>query len=291
MNQQHIPVLASETLDQLNPCPGDHYLDLTAGYGGHATLVWNRIKPSGKMTLVDRDQNAISALQSLYGDNQNVEFLHEDFLSASNRLLKENRSYDLILADLGLSSPHIDKAERGFSFGMAGPLDMRMDPRQALTAADLVNKATAEELVRIFRDYGEITGANRLARRLIERRPFTNTTELALAVARIKPSKNRIHPATKVFQALRIAVNDEIRLLEQSLPLWLQLLKPGGRLAVISFHSLEDRLVKQLFNEHGGPSYDATLEILTKKPVGPGAQETVFNPRARSAKLRSAQRK
>jgi 16S rRNA (cytosine1402-N4)-methyltransferase len=193
------------------------------------------------------------------------------------------------LADLGVSSPHLDNASRGFSIRLDGPLDMRMDDRQKLTADVIVNSYPEVELRDIIRKYGEEPRANKIARSIVENRPLHSTHELAKLVARHSQGpRSKVHPATRTFQALRMAVNDELNLLEQSLPLWTQLLAPGGRIVVISFHSLEDRAVKQAFNADAGNRYDATLRLLTKQPVTAGENEKVSNPRARSAKLRAA---
>lgn len=293
MNQtktKHEPVLLQEVLDVLAPKEAEHYLDLTAGYGGHASAVLERIGKTGSATLVDRDQNAIDYLAERFKGNKQVRRIHDDFLHASRELVAVGEQYDMILVDLGVSSPHLDKAERGFSFAHEGPLDMRMDNRQGLTAAEVVNMWSADELTRIFREYGEVNRAHRLADAIIAQRPIQTTTDLAAIIAAATPRKKgkHVHPATLVFQAIRIAVNQELKQLQEALPLWIQLLKPEGRLAVISFHSLEDRLVKQAFKEQGGNRYDASLRLLTNRPIEATADEIVFNPRARSAKLRAA---
>jgi 16S rRNA (cytosine1402-N4)-methyltransferase len=292
MNQtNHIPVLLHEVLSVLEPKRSESYLDLTAGYGGHASAVLKQIGKTGSLTLVDRDQNAREYLADRFGANQQVSILHKDFLSASRDLAAAGERYDMILADLGVSSPHLDKAARGFSFSKEGPLDMRMDERQAITAAELVNTASVEELTHIFRTYGEIRTAHRLSQAIAEQRPVQTTTQLASIVAAATPRKwgsKKVHPATQVFQALRIAVNQELDQLAKALPIWVELLKPGGRLAVISFHSLEDRLVKQALKEYGGNRYDAPLRLVTQRPITGSPHEIVLNPRARSAKLRAA---
>lgn len=287
---KHFPVLLEATLQYLDPKKGEKYLDLTAGYGGHAKAVLERTLRKPHFTLVDRDQNAIAHLsQDFAGEHARI--IHQDFLSASRELIAEGAQYDLILADLGLSSPHLDTASRGFSLKQEGPLDMRMDERQSLTAEEIVNNYTEAELVRILREYGEEPRANKIARLIMENRPVSGTNQLARLVAQAWPGYSKIHPATRTFQALRIAVNDELELLRQSLPLWIDLLAPGGRIVVISFHSLEDRIVKQAFAEQSGNRYDAVLRLLTKQPVTADASEIVFNPRARSAKLRAAVKK
>jgi 16S rRNA (cytosine1402-N4)-methyltransferase len=292
MNQtNHEPVLLADVLEVLKPKKSEHYLDLTAGYGGHASAVLDRIGKKGSVTLVDRDQNATQYLAERFKGNEQVRIIHQDFLTASRELLAEGEHFDMILADLGVSSPHLDMAERGFSFARVGPLDMRMDTRQPVTAAEVINQWTADELTRILREYGEIRNAPRVVRAIIAKRPVETTTELATIVASVSPlkrGKRTVHPATQVFQAVRIAVNQELDLLRRSLPLWIDLLNPGGRLAVISFHSLEDRLVKQALKEESGNRYDASVQLLTTRPIIASSTEIVSNPRARSAKLRAA---
>ncbi len=236
------------------------------------------------MVLVDRDAAAIEALQ-VFAD-QGAQLVQNDFLSASQQLLDHEKRFDMILADLGVSSLHLDKPERGFTFREAGPLDMRMDQREELTAADIVNGYEVSKLAQLLRTYGEEPRAKRIAAAIVAHRPFHDTAELANVIRDAAPGRGRIHPATKSFQALRIAVNDELTLLEAALPLWLRLLKPGGRLGVISFHSLEDRLVKRVFSNESGERYDAAFRTLTKRPVVADDAEIAFNPRSRSAKLR-----
>lgn len=284
---QHHPVLLAEVLSLLDPKEGESYLDLTAGYGGHAVKVLDRTLKPHNTTLVDRDQNAIAYLGRQF-DGSGAQIIHKDFLSASRDLLTEGKQFDIILADLGVSSPHLDNASRGFSIKSDGPLDMRMDETQTLTAYDVVNNYTEAELARIIHVYGEEPRAKKIARLIVDSRPIATTHALAAIVAQAWPGYSKVHPATRTFQAIRVAVNNELELLEQSLPLWVELLAPGGRIAVISFHSLEDRIVKQFFAEQSGNRYDAVLRLLTKQPVTGGADEVVFNPRARSAKLRAA---
>ncbi len=283
----HVPVLVSEVLACLDPRPGDSYLDLTAGYGGHAGAILKRTNSPQQAVLVDRDGEAIKTLEDHFA-KMHVEIRHSDFLQATMQLVAEGRTFDLILADLGVSSPHLNEASRGFAITAEGPLDMRMDQNQELTAADIVNTYSAEQLIEILQLYGEEPKARTIARLIVQHRPFVTTTELATVVARAWPGHSKIHPATRTFQALRIAVNNELTQVAESLPLWFDLLKPDGRLAVISFHSLEDRLVKQAFQGAGGERYDATLKLLTKRPITASQDEIAFNPRARSAKLRAA---
>ena len=292
-DEKHIPVLLGEVLQYLDPKEGETYLDLTAGYGGHANKILERtLNPTGS-TLVDRDQNSIDHLRK-QKSLQAAEIIHQDFLSAAKLLQEQGRQYNLILADLGVSSPHLDNASRGFSIRADGPLDMRMDNRQELTAKTIVNTYEEAELERILREFGEEPKARAVARSIVASRPIVTTHELAKVIAQALPKKrkpgpaSKVHPATKSFQALRVAVNDEIGLLQAALPLWLNLLAPGGRIVIISFHSLEDRIVKQFMRSHTGDRYDASLVGLTKRPVSASAQELVSNPRARSAKLRAA---
>lgn len=283
----HLPVLLEEVLTVLAPKPGDSYLDVTAGYGGHAAKVLERTQAPAKATLIDRDENAINELSERF-KGENVDIRRQDFLTASENLRSEGQQFDLILADLGVSSPHLNLAERGFAISLSGPLDMRMDQSQSLTAEQVVNTYSKEQLADILTRYGEEPKAGAIARLIVQNRPLSTTSELAELVARVWPGHSRVHPATRTFQALRIAVNDELGLLQRSLPIWIDLLAPGGRLAIISFHSLEDRLVKQFFAEQGGNRYDAALHVLTKRPLTASATEAVSNPRARSAKLRAA---
>jgi 16S rRNA (cytosine1402-N4)-methyltransferase len=284
--QIHIPVLLEEVLKYLNPKEGESYLDLTAGYGGHARAVLGRTLPA-EAVLVDRDQTAIEQLTTEFA-GKTVTILKKDFQAASQHLLDEHQQFDMILADLGVSSLHLDNASRGFTFKDEGPLDMRMDQSQELTAEKIVNSYSEEDLASIIRELGEEPKARKIAHAIVEARPLHTTTELANLITKIWPGHSKVHPATRSFQALRIAVNSELAQLKESLPIWVALLKPGGRLVVISFHSLEDRLVKQLLNDLGGDRYDSELTILTKQPVVASNDELVFNPRSRSAKLRAA---
>jgi 16S rRNA (cytosine1402-N4)-methyltransferase len=285
--QKHIPVLLDEVLKYLDPKPGDSYLDLTAGYGGHASAVLERTLNKKTSVLVDRDQAAIDALRVRYTGTAPL-IVHADFLAAAQMLLAEGRQFDMILADLGVSSLHMDEPKRGFSLQHDGPLDMRMDHRQPLSAADIVNGYTEDELTDIVRRYGEEPKARKIASIIVQSRPIESTAQLAELATKAWPGRSRVHPATRTFQALRIAVNDELHMLEKALPIWLDLLKPGGRIAVISFHSLEDRIVKQVFVERSRNVYEASLVLPNKKPIMAGRSELVLNPRARSAKLRVA---
>lgn len=281
----HLPVLLEEVLTYLAPQKNQSYLDLTAGYGGHATAVGERTHNIAGMCLVDRDTQAITALQPLA--EQGARIIHSDYLTASQQLAQSGAQFDCILADLGVSSPHLNTDSRGFRFSGTGPLDMRMDQRQTLTAGDIVNAYDEATLADILWRFGEEPKARQIAHLIVRHRPFANTTQLAAVISKAWPGRSKIHPATRSFQALRIVVNDELNQLEQSLPLWVSLLKPGGRLAVISFHSLEDRIVKRILAEYA-EGYEAEVKLLTKRPVTANDQEVVINPRARSAKLRAA---
>ena len=284
---KHAPVLLGEVLRCLDPKSGETYLDLTAGYGGHAKAILEQTK--GKAVLIDRDPDAVEYLKKEFRGSE-VILLQQDFLSASKKLQEENKKFDLILADLGVSSPHLNTASRGFAFSRDGPLDMRMDPSQQLTAETIVNTYSEAELAKLIYECGEEPASRAIARLIVRSRPLKSTMQLADVVARAVRKRfggrSKVHPATRTFQALRIAVNDELSQVEQALPIWIDLLAADGRLAVISFHSLEDRLVKNAFSEHS-IGYEADLNTLTKKPVNAGHEETVSNPRARSARLRA----
>lgn len=287
--QLHIPVLLDQVLDQLKPEQGNYYLDLTAGYGGHAKAVIARIGSADLVTLVDRDYYAISQLSDL--EEQGARLIHKDFLAAAKDLAEANEQFDMILLDLGVSSPQLDQAERGFSFRFDAPLDMRMDRSTGKTAADIVNSYSEKDLVRIIRSYGEESPnlANRIAAAIVRYRTknrFETTAELANLIASVSPRRGKIHPATRTFQALRIETNDELGQIKAVLPFLPRLLKPGGRMAVISFHSLEDRLVKDYLKDQKDAGYEAELVVLTKHPIA--GTEDVNNPRSRSAKLRAA---
>jgi len=288
-NHLHTPVLLTQVLHYLNPKARESYLDLTGGYGGHAAAILGQTKNPKATVLVDRDQNAIRELSERFKTEQGIAIKRADFYSASQLLKGEGRQFDMILADLGVSSPHLNEASRGFSIKADGPLDMRMDQSQTLTAGQVVNTYSAANLEDILKRYGEEPKAKQIASLIVNNRPITTTHQLAAIVAKAWPGYSKVHPATRTFQALRIAVNDELELLRLSLPIWMDdLLAPGGRIAIISFHSLEDRIVKHAFAEKAGDRYDAALRLLTKKPVTGDEDEIVSNPRARSAKLRAA---
>lgn len=279
----HIPVLSRELIAGLEVRPGGHYLDATVGGGGHSRLIFEAA-PDVQVTAIDRDEQAIaSAKTKLDPYSDCLQFWHGNFAEYQ----PNNLQFDGIIADLGVSSVHLDFPERGFSFKHEADLDMRMDRRQSLTAAEVINHWDEAELADIFFKYGEERLSRRIARRIVERRPFKTTTELASEIAHCVPRQyryGRIHPATRVFQGLRIAVNQELTSLETFISIAPNWLKPGGRIGIISFHSLEDRLVKH--GLRGSP----ILQILTKKPITPQDEEMGNNPRSRSAKLRLAQR-
>ena len=282
----HEPVLLQQVLSFLSPKPNETYLDLTAGYGGHAEAV-RFMTDNAPAVLVDRDNMAVTYLQTRFVD-KNVTIMQSDFLSASQKLAEQGNKYDLILADIGVSSPHLNIASRGFAIKYDGPLDMRMDQSQSLTAETIVNSYSEDDLIRILKQYGEEPRARSIAKAIIAARPIHTTSQLADIVAKQFRGYHKVHPATRTFQGLRIAVNDELMQLEKAIPIWVSLLKPGGRLGIISFHSLEDRIVKKAFTERSGDRFDAELSVLTKRPETADKNELVFNPRSRSAKLRVA---
>jgi 16S rRNA (cytosine1402-N4)-methyltransferase len=279
----HVPVMGREVVEGLAICAGGHYLDATVGGGGHSQLILSAA-PDVHLTAIDQDQNALQAAQQKLVDySDRVQFHHLNF----SEFQPEPAKFDGIVADLGVSSAQVDQADRGFSFRQTAPLDMRMDQKRSLTAAEIINTWDEAELARIFYTYGEERLSRKLARRIVERRPLHTTTDLAEVIFYAVPHSyryGRIHPATRVFQALRIAVNRELDVLEtflETAPIWL---KPGGRFIIISFHSLEDRLVKHTFRN------SPLLQVITKKPITPSEEEIQQNGRSRSAKLRIAER-
>ena len=291
MEELHKPVLLSEVLETLQPNPGESYLDLTAGYAGHAGKILAVTRNYKESVLVDRDENAIKVLSEKYPDGEfGIKLLHEDFYNAAQSLIECGKTFDMILADFGVSSPQLDNSERGFSFMHEGELDMRMDQTQELSAETIVNHWSEKKLIEIFERYGEESSglARKHAREIVYNRPWKTTKELADALS--PKGWFGKHPATKVFQAIRIAVNEELSIIENTLPLIPKLLKPNGRIAIITFHSLEDRLVKQYFKQVSSLGEESELEILTKSPIVAGMDELVINPRARSAKLRAARK-
>jgi 16S rRNA (cytosine1402-N4)-methyltransferase len=300
----HISVLLQEIITVLQPHPGGVYIDGTVGAGGHAAALLEASAPDGQLFGLDRDQSALEvARRQLAQFGHRVHLFHANFDELAQVAQTQGMPRaDGLLLDLGVSSMHLDQPERGFSFQMDGPLDMRMDRTTGPTAADLVNSLPEEELANLIYRYGEERHSRRIARAIVKARPLRRTLELAQVVARAsgggRPDRTKIHPATRTFQALRIAVNDELGALERALPQALKCLKPGGRLAVISFHSLEDRIVKQYFKQESQDCvcppeqpicicrHKATIDIITKRPITASLAEIDANPRARSAKLR-----
>lgn len=287
----HVPVLLKVSLDIIQPKERESYLDLTAGYGGHAGAFLDITKNYQNSVLVDRDDYAISKLSRFA--ELGVRLLSKDFVSAAQQLIQEGRKFDIVIVDLGVSSPQVDQSERGFSFTRSGPLDMRMDRRQTISAETLVNKLSEAELFNIITKFGEEPSwrARIIAKAIIGSRPLHSTGELATLIQSLfRSSHSKRHQATRTFQALRIAVNDELKLIEDLLPMLPRLLNKGGRVGVISFHSLEDRLVKLYLKEQQDNGLEAELDIITKKPLT-GAKYDAHNPRARSSKLRVAVKK
>ncbi|KKD36274.1 16S rRNA (cytosine(1402)-N(4))-methyltransferase RsmH [Limnoraphis robusta] len=286
-NFVHVPVLSRELITGLSVVAGGHYLDATVGGGGHSLLIL-QAAADVHLTALDQDEVAIAATQARLAEVEpsfveRVQFWRGNFAEYQPKGME----FDGIIADLGVNSYQLDTPTRGFSFRHSAPLDMRMNQQQLLSAADIINTYDEVELADIFFDYGEERLSRRIARKIVQQRPFETTTQLADVIASCYPPKSRygrIHPATRVFQALRIAVNQELTALETFLSKAPQWLKLGGRIGVISFHSLEDRRVKQSFKS------DSHLQVLTKKPIQPLADEIADNPRARSAKLRLAER-
>lgn len=289
--QLHVPVLLEKTLEVMQPKPNERYLDLTAGYGGHAKEFLARTKNYSESVLVDRDINAINELSSF--SEKGARLLQTDFLNAVRQLVDQNETFDVVLADLGVSSPQLDRAERGFSFTSSGPLDMRMDDQSGQSAADIVNTYSQRQIVELLTKYGEerLGFARRIAQLIVRSRPINTTKELSELILSVhRGGWQTTHPATRTFQALRIVVNDELGQLEEILPLVPQLLNDGGRIGIISFHSLEDRIVKQYFTEQDRAGYVSELKLVTKKPIR-GSTDDVHNPRARSSILRVAVKK
>ncbi len=289
MEELHIPVLLSEVLAGLKPRKGESYLDLTAGYGGHASKILDVTQDYKDSVLIDRDEFAVNYLKQKFP--REIEIKNTDFYSAVLQLIECGKTFDMILADFGVSSPQLDMEERGFSFRAKGPLDMRMDQSQFLTADRIVNSFGEMELAEIFIKFGEEKPgrAKMLAREIVHHRPVKSTEELTdIILSKSKYSKT--HPAARIFQAIRIVVNDELGEIEKTLPLLPRLLNQGGRIGIITFHSLEDRLVKDYFKEASSFGEESEIKIINKKPITAGNQELVINPRARSAKLRLAQR-
>ncbi len=303
----HVPVLAAEVRACLGVQAGETVIDATFGAGGHAALLAADLHGQGKLIAIDRDPTARTYFER-FEKQAGVQsrLLRGDFGVVLPQLAENGVRADAILLDLGVSSMQVDRPERGFSYAADAPLDMRMDTSQELTAAAIVNEWPERELTTIFRRYGEERYAKQIARAIVRRRkeqPFERTGELVDTIKSSIPAPARFgegHPAKRVFQALRIAVNDELRALEEALPAALEMLRPGGRLAVISFHSLEDRIVKQFFREKEKGctcppdfpicvcGHEPELRAVQRRPVRPGEDEIAANPRSASARLRVA---
>jgi 16S rRNA (cytosine1402-N4)-methyltransferase len=303
----HVPVLADEVLGALAPRPGETVIDCTFGAGGHASLLAARLRGEGKLIAIDRDPTVAPYFERLRRSTAaKVRLLHGEFSQVLAQLADNGVRADAILLDLGVSSLQLDRPDRGFSYAADAPLDMRMDPSAELTAKEVVNESDEAELATIFRRYGEERYARQIARAIVKRRrtrPFERTGDLVETVTQAIPAPARFgegHPAKRVFQALRIDVNDELGSLERVLPTALEMLRPHGRLAVISFHSLEDRIVKRFLRaeEHGCTcppefpvcvcGHEPELRAIQRRPVRPSEAEVAANPRAASARLRAA---
>jgi 16S rRNA (cytosine1402-N4)-methyltransferase len=287
----HVPALWREAIELLNVQPDGFYIDATLGAGGHAEGILRRLE-SGKLLGIDRDPAALAAARErLKGFGEKLTVMHGNFAQIDAlRAASGLPPADGLLADLGMSSLQLEDASRGFSFSAPGPLDMRMDPTTGATAADLVNETSERELADLIFKLGEERHSRRIARAIVKGRPYRLTTELAQVVTRAIPSRaalHHIHPATRTFQALRLAVNRELECLESLLARALGVLKPGGRVVILSFHSLEDRMVKRAFQAW---QRQGRAQILTRKVVRPSEEEVRANPRSRSAKLRAAER-
>lgn len=301
----HIPVLCNEVIDNLAVQPGGRYIDCTLGAGGHARAILEHSSPGGQLMGIDADPQAIETASELLATfGKSVLLVNDNFINLHDICIK----YDFfpvhgVLFDLGLSSLQLSEGGRGFSFQNEAPLDMRFNPSQKLTAADLINTYSEDELARIIRTYGEEIHSRLIAHNIVQKRPLHTTIELANVIERASGGhRGKIHPATRTFQALRIAVNEELTNLESALNQAVSLLGFGGRIVVISYHSLEDRIVKQFMQKEAKNcicppetmkcicGHKASLKIITRKIVTPGFTEVQTNPRSRSAKLRAAER-
>ena len=298
-SERHVPVLLQDAIRYLNVRPGGAYADATLGFAGHAVAIARKLSGQGQLIGFDRDPEALElararfeALEQDLGERMPRWELHGDEFSAMGRYIEE-ANLDGLLADFGASSMQLDEPHRGFSFQAEGPLDMRMNPRQGITAEQVVNQADEKVLADLIYEFGEERRSRRFARAIVRARPIRTTAQLARVLSAVAPAmksergRHPIHPATRIFQALRIYVNAELTEIQALLRAAPRLLRPGGRLVVISFHSLEDRLAKDALREG---ARQGIFEILTRKPVTAGEEETDRNPRARSAKLRAAER-
>jgi len=301
----HVPVLLDEVIAGLQPQRGDYFVDCTVGLGGHAAAILEKISPPGRLLGIDADPEAIKLSQDKLSDyGEAVTLVNDNFVNLEAICKRYHfHPVDGILFDLGVSSLQLDTAERGFSFHLDAPLNMSFDTGQELTASDIVNSFSEQELAKLIEKYGEERHSRRIARYIVQNRPIATTVELASLVERALSGKRaRIHPATRTFMALRIAVNNELQNLELALKQTINLLRPGGRLTVVSYHSLEDRIVKQ-FMRYAASSclcppgtvvcrcgHVPTLKLISRKVIKPTSLEIESNPRSRSAKLRIAER-
>jgi 16S rRNA (cytosine1402-N4)-methyltransferase len=303
----HVPALLDEVMAGLQPRRGGYFVDCTVGLGGHAAAVLERISPTGRLLGIDADPEAIKMSQDRLSDyGEAVTLVNDNFVNLEAICERYHfHPVDGILFDLGVSSLQLDTAERGFSFHLDAPLNMRFDPGQGLTASDIVNSFSEQELSKLIERYGEERHSRRIARHIVQNRPIATTVELARLIEQVSGAparRGKIHPATRTFMALRIAVNNELQNLEQALNQTPNLLRPGGRLTVISYHSLEDRIVKQ-FMRYAASSclcppgtlicrcgHVPTLKLISRKVIKPTSLEIESNPRSRSAKLRIAER-
>ncbi len=298
-NNRHIPVLINQVIEILNPCPGNVYIDATLGLGGHSEEILKRLEGKGAVYGIEADERNLNLAKENLSQWSNIHYIHgnfENLAEIGEKVLQKEGRLDGILFDLGLSSPHIETADRGFSFQREGPLDMRFDTSQGLTAADIVNTYPLEELINIFKNYGEEKFYYRIANQIVQlrkRNKFTTTTQFADAIRECVPHGDnkkyhfKTHPATRIFQALRIAANREIEVLQSGLTGALNVISKQGRVVVISYHSIEDRIVKNFFKNL---KQQGLIKILTKKPIRPDREEVLGNRRSRSAKLRAAEK-
>jgi len=302
----HIPVLAGELVDLLDPAPGEVAVDCTFGGGGHARLIAERIGPAGTLIGIDRDPEAQARFEELAAEVAcHTRFIRAPFAEGLELLRDEGVRADMVYLDLGMSSMQVDTRERGFSYAYDAPLDMRMDPDQEVSAREVVNTWEARQLARAFRDFGEERYAPQIARSIVRHRPLETTNDLVEAIVAAIPAPARFgggHPAKRVFQALRIVVNDELAQIDAALPLAWDVLKPNGRFAGISFHSLEDRRVKRFLAARAQGcvcppdlpicvcGHEPEAELLTRRSVAPTAGEVAHNPRSASARMRVARK-
>lgn len=301
----HVPALLDEVIAGLQAQRGGYFADCTVGLGGHAAAILEKISPSGRLLGIDTDPEAIKVSQDKLSDyGEAVTLVNDDFVNLEAICRRYHfHPVDGILFDLGVSSLQLDTAERGFSFQLDAPLDMRFNPGQGLTASDIVNSFSEQELAKLIEKYGEERHSRRIARYIVQNRPIATTVELAHLVEQASGGKRaKIHPATRTFMALRIAVNSELQNLELALKQTINLLRPGGRLTVLSYHSLEDRIVKQFMRCAASSclcppgtvvclcGHVPTLKLISRKVIKPTSLEIESNPRSRSAKLRIAER-